>query len=1048
MAFLLRWQTTLVTALALAFLSSCDTLPEQSSAVVEHEFIVQFKDYRFQQDWISYLPAIGDSDCTAQQDLSTTPGVSLTVLLNQSSACSWTAVHRNSPATAYPTDFVILRFSAACLPIQVKALRHQLLQDATVKSITPQRVLNRALLSVTSDQDGSMQPFQQRARSTAWSKQVSRRLLRIPQGTATAAEHDPNALMRMLEPHDLWALGYTGQGIKVAVFDTGIHEDHPNFNDIEERTNWTDEDTLDDLLGHGTFVAGVIASNADCQGLAPDAKLHAYRVFTRKQVSYTSWFMDAFNYAIAQEVDVINLSIGGPDFLDLPFVSKVEELTANGIIMVSAIGNDGPVYGTLNNPGDMNSVIGVGGIDFHHAVASFSSRGMTIWELPRGMGRVKPDIMAYGTSVHGPKPTGGCRALSGTSVASPVITGAVALLASVIPSHRRSALLNPAVMKQALTIGATRLDDTGMFEQGSGRLNLSASAIFLDEYEPIVTVLPPQLNTSDCPYSWPYCDQPLFHTAMPLLANFTLINGFGVTGFVRDNSLKWVPDLKHHGHVLDVAFEPSAVLWPWSGNLAVRVAVNHRGAGMSGMARGNITFTVETLASYTSYQYDVVIPLEIRIMPQPSRERRLLWDQFHSLAYPPGYFPRDNLQQKDDPLDWNGDHIYTNFRTMYQRLIKHGYTVEVLSDPFTCFDASLYGTLIIADPEEELFEAELKHLELAVKDQGLSLLVLADWYSSPMMSEVKFYDENTRSWWFPETGGSNLPALNELLSRFQIRLSNQVYSGQFKFHDNIVEYLSGTSILDFPAGGTIISAVLNNQGAKSGRLRGADHMERIPIVGLHELPLRADSTSKKPSLPARIAVYGDSNCVDDAHAHGNSHCFELFDALMDFLVRDDERAKDLLKLGEVLEENLVGDRSARPTRMPEATLRLYSSVLHSDSAEKHILPPCPHVVWHSADTLANVKEVNPALPPPLKQHSHGTATRGVELKRRYDILKAQGNPAQPWVKARSRGWLADHIGWPQVIGLAIFIVGIYLRFGKTTHRATVAITRKLPSLEH
>jgi hypothetical protein len=49
-------------------------------------------------------------------------------------------------------------------------------------------------------------------------------------------------------------------------------------------------------------------------------------------------------------------------------------------------------------------------------------------------------------------------------------------------------------------------------------------------------------------------------------------------------------------------------------------------------------------------------------------------------------------------------------------------------------------------------------------------------------------------------------------------------------------------------------------------------------------------------LPARIAVYGDSNCVDDAHAHGNSQCFELFDALMDYLVRDDERAKDLLNV--------------------------------------------------------------------------------------------------------------------------------------------------------
>lgn len=57
--------------------------------------------------------------------------------------------------------------------------------------------------------------------------------------------------------------------------------------------------------------------------------------------------------------------------------------------MVSAIGNDGPLYGTLNNPADQNDVIGVGGIDYADKIASFSSRGMSTWELPRGYGRAK-----------------------------------------------------------------------------------------------------------------------------------------------------------------------------------------------------------------------------------------------------------------------------------------------------------------------------------------------------------------------------------------------------------------------------------------------------------------------------------------------------------------------------------------------------------------------------------------------------------------------------------------------------------------------------------
>lgn len=97
----------------------------------------------------------------------------------------------------------------------------------------------------------------------------------------------------------------------------------------------------------------------------------------------TSWFLDAFNYAIIKRLHVINLSNGGPDFMDQPFVEKVNELSANGILLVSAIGNDGPVYGTLNNPADMADVLGVGGVDANGDVSTFSSRGVTamVWQI-------------------------------------------------------------------------------------------------------------------------------------------------------------------------------------------------------------------------------------------------------------------------------------------------------------------------------------------------------------------------------------------------------------------------------------------------------------------------------------------------------------------------------------------------------------------------------------------------------------------------------------------------------------------------------------------
>lgn len=84
----------------------------------------------------------------------------------------------------------------------------------------------------------------------------------------------------------LWAKGFTGAKVKMAIFDTGIRVDHPHFRNIKERTNWTNEDTLNDNLGHGTFVAGVIAGqDAECLGFAPDTEIYAFRVFTDAQLN-------------------------------------------------------------------------------------------------------------------------------------------------------------------------------------------------------------------------------------------------------------------------------------------------------------------------------------------------------------------------------------------------------------------------------------------------------------------------------------------------------------------------------------------------------------------------------------------------------------------------------------------------------------------------------------------------------------------------------------------------------------------------------------------
>lgn len=95
----------------------------------------------------------------------------------------------------------------------------------------------------------------------------------------------------------------------MAVFDTGLAKTHPHFKKIKERTNWTNEKTLEDGLGHGTFVAGVISSSKECLGFAPDAELHVFRVFTNNQV-LTITNYHKFKYNI--------LEVIGPAIILLP----------------------------------------------------------------------------------------------------------------------------------------------------------------------------------------------------------------------------------------------------------------------------------------------------------------------------------------------------------------------------------------------------------------------------------------------------------------------------------------------------------------------------------------------------------------------------------------------------------------------------------------------------------------------------------------------------------------------------------------------------------
>ncbi|XP_035919828.1 membrane-bound transcription factor site-1 protease [Anopheles stephensi] len=1077
---------------------------EFSTKIVQNEYIVQFNGYYKPKEREGFIQTA----------------------LNGSKVQKWRILPRNNPAQDFPSDFDVLTLEEA---VEFADDGLALLRThPSIKSISPQRMVHRALKYVPlrqseldsaneatdEDEDGEQEPelpepeidlddtetndfieFIQKRRLATEDSSPSQPAAAAataqppppPPPPQSPSRHSNRRLLRaiprqitaLLKADVLWGMGITGQGVKVAVFDTGLAKSHPHFKRIKERTNWTNEKTLDDGVSHGTFVAGIIASSKECLGFAPDAELHIFRVFTNNQVSYTSWFLDAFNYAILKKINVLNLSIGGPDFLDQPFVDKVLELSANKVIMVSAIGNDGPLYGTLNNPGDQMDVIGVGGMDYADNIAKFSSRGMTTWELPYGYGRLKPDIVTYGSQVKGSNLNGGCKSLSGTSVASPMVAGAVTLIASGV-LDRPEVDLNPASMKQALIEGAQRLTDNNMFEQGHGKLNILRSMKALAAYRPRVTLSPAYLDFTE-DYMWPYTTQSLYYSSMPVIANVTILNGMGVIGRVI-NRPTWHPYSNEHGELLNVSISYSEQLWPWSGWMAVHIGVNEAGRGFEGIAQGHITLTVQSPAEGENEREPrngtVSFAIKVRIIPQPPRQKRILWDQYHSLRYPPGYLPRDNLKIKSDPLDWRADHVHTNFKDMYTHLRNAGYYVEVLGAPYTCFNASHYGTLLVVDPEEEFFPAEIAKLREDVLDRQLSVIVFADWYNTSVMRRIKFYDENTRQWWMPDTGGANVPALNDLLREFGIALGDRVADGYFDMRDHRMYYASGANIVRFPVGeGTILierdlldeglaitqpdesrskvrsrTAILgmlqtdrrmyarlqpatpNPEGPplappdetledleqENGKIdRGAiinkrillsaaggadvDEDEEVPNDGgefnrdeaanridAGEEPLPDDDreaddigqllrertkaaahkqqqqqqqhnsttarTANRPELTAggRIALYGDSNCLDSTHLE--KPCFWLLDSLLEYtmtahvtsLLRD----LNVTRQTEQIEENVK-----LPQRMPNNNLHLYSKVLVPHTGVKRPLPACQRLEWEYPVTL-NMSTLN------------------------------------------------------------------------------------------
>ncbi len=291
----------------------------------------------------------------------------------------------------------------------------------------------------------------------------------------------------------LWEQGYKGQGVTIAVIDTGIYP-HNDYKDrIVGFKDWVAGRTeAYDDQGHGTHVAGDALGDGKMSagkymGPAPESDLVGIKVLDKHGSGRLSDIIKGVNWAVDNKekygIDIINMSLGGPGFASYqndPVARSVGAAVDAGIHALVAGGNSGPKPETIGTPGNHPKAFTVGALNDQgtvsradDTVANFSSRGPTKFD-----GLTKPDILSPGVNItaanapgsaldRAPVPHVGTQyiTISGTSMATPVMAGVVAALLSANPN------VTPAQLKSIFMDTADKLEGVDANSQGAGMVD-------------------------------------------------------------------------------------------------------------------------------------------------------------------------------------------------------------------------------------------------------------------------------------------------------------------------------------------------------------------------------------------------------------------------------------------------------------------------------------------------------------------------------------------------------------------------------------------------
>lgn len=231
----------------------------------------------------------------------------------------------------------------------------------------------------------------------------------------------------MIQARSMWEESNKGEGINIAVIDSGCDVNHESLKgNIVDVRNFTDEDNrnpniVTDRVGHGTHVCGIIAANGKdgaMIGVAPNSNLYILKAIDSSGSGKLSWVINAINYAINKNVDIISMSLG-TEIDNSKLEKAIKSAVRKNILVVCAAGNEGDCDAKdfhYSYPAAYVDVISVGAVDKKGVPACFSNSNLVI------------DLVAPGVDIISTYPNNLFASMTGTSMAAPHVTGGLALL--------------------------------------------------------------------------------------------------------------------------------------------------------------------------------------------------------------------------------------------------------------------------------------------------------------------------------------------------------------------------------------------------------------------------------------------------------------------------------------------------------------------------------------------------------------------------------------------------------------------------------------------